>query len=78
MTTRELIEAVREPKRLRIHEQWSGDEAVDASDYDALRAACRAVLDEVVSAMEVDVDTRRCAPPTLRAMNNARALMEKL
>lgn len=86
MTTRELIEAVDVVAR---YDQCTVDDSsqmlpfkdgfwVEAADYDALRAACAAVLDEVDEAMSFllssDVTDKQC----LRARDNARALRERV
>lgn len=78
MNTRDLIEAVREPTR---GQAFAGAlvnprllDIVDASDYDALRAATLAVLDECIEAMTSAATWRQ----VFDARANARALREKL
>lgn len=99
MTTRELIEAVREPERWEPVEQYIGTgeyvatmtvgkngDWISKADYDALRAACAAVLDEVIA------DCKQCDGSgereswssagyhvsECRLCSNARALRERL
>lgn len=80
MTTRELIEAVHpEPERIKVNEWWKGGfMTVKADDYDALRAATLAVLDDVIDAMLLHCDMAKKPTRLVAAYNLARALREKL
>lgn len=97
MTTRELIEAVREPTSFMAAGPWITRDlkpCVRADDYDALRAATLAVLDEQTAALaELSALVRGECPALLdelrggssrldlaidAALANARALREKL
>ena len=90
MTTRELIEAVREPKS-GLSRSWGGAlvDSVYRTDYDALRAACVAVLDECIADCKVCAGCGRIPTwePDIESAwkhmdcaccANARALREKL
>jgi len=80
MTTRELIEAVLEPKQRYYRGPYSEElasslyPAVPRRDYDALRAACAAVLDEVIEATASEATWRQ----VFDARVNARALRERM
>lgn len=86
MNTRELIEAVKEPRRFMAPGPWITrdlKECVLASDDDALRAATVAVLDELGNSGAFDGHSGNqglanddC--PICKAVDNARALREKL
>ena len=85
MSTRELIEAVSEPERVgvvRLDGSFNAPEVIKRSDYDALRAATLAVLDELIGKCEMCLDgdlVRRPAPPVpCPRCTNARALRERL
>lgn len=76
VNTQELIAAVREPPLLIpwTDESWT-EPAVRKSDYDALRAAVLAVLDEIASRDHTDYcwdDNCKCG------IDSARALRERI
>lgn len=88
MTTRELIDAVHRVESFMGSPSVNGvripTACVRSTDYDALRAACKAVLDDLIACRYENgagwrISAGENAPMALnKVLPNARALREKL